>query len=108
MLPMPGMNVLTTEPVASIAASASGLATRFVTSTCTMFGKIAPAYGQAVCYAKDAMTGLSLMNRIMDPAARAAVLEAHQPVVGVAPEAPVERAGAPAGTRGKEKRKKQS
>jgi predicted nucleotidyltransferase len=24
--------------------------------------KIAPAYGEAVCYAKDAMTGLSLMN----------------------------------------------
>ena len=36
--------------------------------------KIAPAYGEAVCYAKDAMTGLSLMNRIMDPAERAAVL----------------------------------
>ena len=34
--------------------------------------KIAPAYGEAVCYAKDAMTGLSLMNRIMDPAERAA------------------------------------
>jgi hypothetical protein len=36
--------------------------------------KIAPAYGEAVCYAKDAMTGLSLMNAIMDPAERAAVL----------------------------------
>ena len=38
------------------------------------FGKIhphaksRPAYGEAVCYAKDAMTGLSLMNRLMDPA----------------------------------------
>src|SRR5437763_5936307 len=32
--------------------------------------KIAPAYGEAVCYAKDAMTGLSLMNRLMDPAER--------------------------------------
>jgi len=32
--------------------------------------KIAPAYGEAVCYAKDAMTGLSLMNRLMDPAMR--------------------------------------
>ena len=30
--------------------------------------KIAPAYGEAVCYSKDAMTGLDLMNRIMDPA----------------------------------------
>jgi 5-methyltetrahydrofolate--homocysteine methyltransferase len=40
--------------------------------------KIAPAYGEAVCYAKDAMTGLSLMNRLMDPAERAAVLASHQ------------------------------
>ncbi len=30
--------------------------------------KIAPAYAEAVCYAKDAMTGLDLMNRLMDPA----------------------------------------
>jgi 5-methyltetrahydrofolate--homocysteine methyltransferase len=36
--------------------------------------KIAPAYGEAVCYAKDAMTGLRIMNRIMDPAERGAVL----------------------------------
>ncbi len=27
--------------------------------------KIAPAYGEVVCYAKDAMTGLGLMNRLM-------------------------------------------
>jgi 5-methyltetrahydrofolate--homocysteine methyltransferase len=40
--------------------------------------KIAPAYGEAVCYAKDAMTGLSLMNRIMDPAEREALLDAHR------------------------------
>jgi 5-methyltetrahydrofolate--homocysteine methyltransferase len=40
--------------------------------------KIAPAYGEAVCYAKDAMTGLSLMNAIMDPEQRAAVLESHR------------------------------
>src|SRR5262249_20926291 len=32
--------------------------------------KIALAYGEAVCYAKDAMTGLRLMNQIMDPAER--------------------------------------
>ena len=37
MLPMPGRNVFTTDPVASIVASASGFATRFVTGTCTMF-----------------------------------------------------------------------
>ena len=35
--------------------------------------RIAPAYSQLVCYAKDAMTGLNLMNRLMDPAERAAV-----------------------------------
>jgi 5-methyltetrahydrofolate--homocysteine methyltransferase len=39
--------------------------------------KIAPAYSEAVCYAKDAMTGLSLMNRLMDPAERRAVLESN-------------------------------
>ena len=39
--------------------------------------RIAPAYGEAVCYAKDAMTGLDLMNRLMDPAARAATISGH-------------------------------
>jgi 5-methyltetrahydrofolate--homocysteine methyltransferase len=62
-------------------------------------GKIAPAYGEAVCYAKDAMTGLSLMNRIMDPATRRVVLEDHKPASHVAAEAPVERAAVPVGTR---------
>ena len=46
--------------------------------------RIQPVYGNGVCYAKDAMTGLSLMNRLMDPAARAEVLEAHR---GEAPPA---------------------
>ncbi len=32
--------------------------------------QIAPAYSELVCYAKDAMTGLSLMHRVMDPEAR--------------------------------------
>jgi len=50
--------------------------------------KIAPAYGEAVCYARDAMTGLSLMNRIMDPAARPAVLADHQPAPSAAAEEP--------------------
>jgi 5-methyltetrahydrofolate--homocysteine methyltransferase len=36
--------------------------------------KIAPSYGNAVCYAKDAMTGLRLMNELMDPATRPGVL----------------------------------
>jgi 5-methyltetrahydrofolate--homocysteine methyltransferase len=39
--------------------------------------KIAPSYGKAVCYAKDAMTGLRLMNQLMDPATRDAVLREH-------------------------------
>jgi 5-methyltetrahydrofolate--homocysteine methyltransferase len=39
--------------------------------------KIAPSYGKAVCYAKDAMTGLRLMNQLMDPATREQVLQDH-------------------------------
>ncbi|HXJ06000.1 MAG TPA: methionine synthase [Candidatus Acidoferrum sp.] len=39
--------------------------------------KIAPSYGKAVCYAKDAMTGLRLMNQLMDPATREQVLNEH-------------------------------
>jgi 5-methyltetrahydrofolate--homocysteine methyltransferase len=39
--------------------------------------KIAPSYGRAVCYAKDAMTGLRLMNELMDPATRETVLQKH-------------------------------
>jgi 5-methyltetrahydrofolate--homocysteine methyltransferase len=39
--------------------------------------KIAPSYGKAVCYAKDAMTGLRLMNELMDPATRETVMRAH-------------------------------
>lgn len=39
--------------------------------------KIAPSYGKAVCYAKDAMTGLRLMNELMNPATRDKVLHEH-------------------------------
>jgi 5-methyltetrahydrofolate--homocysteine methyltransferase len=39
--------------------------------------KIAPSYGEAVCYAKDAMTGLRLMNELQDPGLRDAVLKAN-------------------------------
>jgi len=39
--------------------------------------KIAPGYSGAVCYAKDAMTGLRLMNELMDPARRSRVLSEH-------------------------------
>jgi 5-methyltetrahydrofolate--homocysteine methyltransferase len=44
--------------------------------------KIAPSYGNAVCYAKDAMTGLRLMNELMDPATRATVLQEHRAAAG--------------------------
>jgi 5-methyltetrahydrofolate--homocysteine methyltransferase len=39
--------------------------------------KIAPEYNNAVCYAKDAMTGLRLMNQLSDPAQRGTVLQEH-------------------------------
>src|SRR5579859_7530917 len=39
--------------------------------------KIAPSYGKAVCYAKDAMTGLRLMNELMDPATSEKILHEH-------------------------------
>ena len=52
--------------------------------------KIAPSYGRAVCYAKDAMTGLRLMNELMDPAKREAVLRENTAVA--------EAAGAATGT----------
>ena len=49
--------------------------------------RIAPSYEQVVIYCKDAMTGLSIMNNLMDPAQRDKVVEAHKPV----PVAVVER-----------------
>ncbi|HEY1239017.1 MAG TPA: methionine synthase [Bryobacteraceae bacterium] len=56
--------------------------------------RIVPAYDDAVCYAKDAMAGLRLLNRIMDPAERETVLAAHRaaeapPQAAVVEEAPV-------------------
>ncbi len=62
-------------------------------------GKIAPAYGEAVCYAKDAMTGLSLMNRLMDPAERPEVLRSHTASAEAAVAEPVAEAAGPVGTR---------
>jgi 5-methyltetrahydrofolate--homocysteine methyltransferase len=60
--------------------------------------KIAPQYQTAVCYAKDAMTGLRLMNELSDPERRERVLRDHtfvgEAVVEEAaprpPEAPVD------------------
>ncbi len=39
--------------------------------------RIAPSYGAPTLYAKDAMTGLKLMNQLMDTGTRQAVLESH-------------------------------
>ena len=39
--------------------------------------KIGPTYGKAVFYAKDAMTGLRLMNELMDPGTRDEVMHQH-------------------------------
>ena len=39
--------------------------------------KIGPTYGKAVFYAKDAMTGLRLMNELMDPGTREEVMHQH-------------------------------
>jgi 5-methyltetrahydrofolate--homocysteine methyltransferase len=50
--------------------------------------KIAPEYGELTAYAKDAMTGLDLMNRIMNPSAREALREERaRPVEEPAPSA---------------------
>src|SRR5207302_2117794 len=39
--------------------------------------RIGPAYGAPIFYAKDAMTGLRIMNELMDPATREALADAH-------------------------------
>ncbi|MBE7543927.1 MAG: methionine synthase [Bryobacteraceae bacterium] len=49
--------------------------------------RIGPAYQAPTFYAKDAMTGLRLMNEIMDPALRAEVLSRHVFTVAAAPAA---------------------
>ena len=57
--------------------------------------KIAPTYGAPTFYAKDAMTGLKILNEIMDPATREQVLEQHifsdvpEPAPRAAESAPV-------------------
>jgi 5-methyltetrahydrofolate--homocysteine methyltransferase len=66
--------------------------------------KIAPAYGQAVCYSKDAMTGLRLMNCLMDPGEREAVLQAHTHLEEAPQELPVQEAPVPAANRSRKVR----
>jgi len=48
--------------------------------------KIAPQYKTAVCYAKDAMTGLRLMNELSDPGRRDSVLQENTFSDTAAPE----------------------
>ncbi|MGD0962692.1 MAG: methionine synthase [Candidatus Acidiferrales bacterium] len=59
--------------------------------------KIAPQYQTAVCYAKDAMTGLRLMNELSDPKRRDAVLQDHTFTAAVVTEEAVPRPQQPAG-----------
>jgi 5-methyltetrahydrofolate--homocysteine methyltransferase len=62
--------------------------------------KIAPQYATAVCYAKDAMTGLRLMNHLSDPSQRQAVLRDNTFAGSIAVE---EFAPVPAGPAGEER-----
>lgn len=42
--------------------------------------RIAPAYGQLTCYARDAMSGLALLDRVMDPESRSGLKAEHAPI----------------------------
>jgi 5-methyltetrahydrofolate--homocysteine methyltransferase len=44
--------------------------------------RIAPSYERVVIYCKDAMTGLAMMNRLMDPTEHAKLAAEHQPSGG--------------------------
>ncbi len=57
----------------------AALSKRFTTS------RIAPAYRAPTLYAKDAMTGLRLLNELTDPATRGAVLAQESPVAVAEP-----------------------
>src|SRR6202142_277012 len=59
--------------------------------------KIAPSYTEAVCYAKDAMTGLRLMNELSDPVRRDNVLQQHTHVGAAVLDEPAPLAQEPAG-----------
>ncbi len=59
--------------------------------------RIAPAYQAPTFYAKDAMTGLRLMNEIMDPETRERVLREHIFTEAAAAPAAVEAPQAPSG-----------
>jgi 5-methyltetrahydrofolate--homocysteine methyltransferase len=59
--------------------------------------KIAPQYSTAVCYAKDAMTGLRLMNHLSDPTQREAVLRENTHAGTIAIDEPAPQSAGPAG-----------
>lgn len=59
--------------------------------------KIAPSYSAPTLYAKDAMTGLRLMNEITDPASREQVLSEHLFTEAPAESAPRESVAIPSG-----------
>jgi 5-methyltetrahydrofolate--homocysteine methyltransferase len=59
--------------------------------------KIAPQYSAAVCYAKDAMTGLRLMNDLSDPSRRETILIEHTHAGAVAIEESPPQPSGPAG-----------
>ncbi len=59
--------------------------------------KIAPSYAGLTLYAKDAMTGLRLMNEIMDPAGREKLVEVASNGDGAQPAAVSEKPRTPAG-----------
>jgi 5-methyltetrahydrofolate--homocysteine methyltransferase len=54
--------------------------------------RIGPAYGSATFYAKDAMTGLRIMNELMDPSTREIAISTH--LFATAAAAPVQTAQA--------------
>ncbi|MBI4386042.1 MAG: methionine synthase [Elusimicrobia bacterium] len=60
--------------------------------------RIAARYGSAVLYAKDAMTGLDLLNNLQDPSRREALLSRNQEIQAhLAQESAVRLDAAPAG-----------
>ncbi len=59
--------------------------------------KIGPAYGSPTFYSKDAMTGLRLMNEIIDPATREQVLREHIFTEMAAPVEALEAVPVPSG-----------
>ncbi|TAN21542.1 MAG: methionine synthase [Acidobacteria bacterium] len=73
---------------APLLVGGAALSERFTTT------RIAPEYTGPVCYAKDAMSGLSLLNTLMDPAGRARLAAPAPPRANIvlpvpAPEVPM-------------------